>query len=62
MKNALIILAGGIGERLSNNQNIPKQYIKIGSTNIIEYFLENLEKEIFDIIVIFCKKKMKINI
>ena len=59
MQNALIILSGGIGKRLSNNQNIPKQYIKIGSTNIIEYFLENLEKEIFDIIVIVCKKKMK---
>ena len=58
MKNALIILAGGIGRRLSNSTNTPKQYIKIGSTNIIEYFLKNLDKNIFDIIVIVCVLKM----
>ena len=59
MLNALIILAGGSGKRLSNSTKIPKQYIKIGSINIIEFFLENLDKNIFDLIVIVCDFKMK---
>ena len=40
MKNALILLAGGTGKRL--NSKIPKQFLKIGNSNIIEYFLYNL--------------------
>ena len=59
MLKTLIILAGGSGQRLINVKKIPKQYIAIGSTNIIEYFLERLEKNIFDIIVIVCDNKMK---
>ena len=59
MKNALIILAGGSGKRLSYLTNTPKQYIKIGSKNIIEYFLDNLDKNIFDIIVIVCESKLR---
>ena len=59
MPNALIILAGGSGKRLNNPTKIPKQYIKISSINIIEYFLENLDKNIFDIIVIVCDSEMK---
>ena len=59
MQNALIILAGGSGKRLSNSPKIPKQYIKSESMNIIEFFLENLDKNIFDIIVIVCDFKMK---
>ena len=39
MQTALIILAGGSSQRLDNSKNIPKQYIKIGSTNMIEFFL-----------------------
>ena len=39
MKTALIILAGGQGKRVGNKGNIPKQYIKIGNTNLIEYFV-----------------------
>ena len=50
MLTSLIILAGGSGLRLINSSKVPKQYISIGSNNIIEYFLENLEKNIFDII------------
>ena len=59
MQNALIILAGGYSQRFGTLIKIPKQYIKIGSTNIIGYFLDNLDKNIFDIIVIVCDYKMK---
>ena len=59
MQNALIILAGGSGKRLNNSPKIPKQYIKMRSINIIEFFLKNLDKNIFDIIVIVCDFKMK---
>ena len=37
MKNALILLAGGQGKRLKSKK--PKQFLKIGNTNLIEYFL-----------------------
>jgi len=57
MKNALILLAGGTGKRL--NSKIPKQFLNIGSSNIIEYFLCNLDPEIFDIIVIAIEEKYK---
>ena len=69
MKNALILLAGGSGSRVKTK--IPKQFLKFGSSNIIEYFLFNLYPDIFDIIVIstqahykekylkFIKKKYK---
>jgi len=41
MKNALILLAGGTGRRLESVKNTePKQFIKIGNYNFIEYFLE----------------------
>ena len=53
MKNALILLAGGRGQR--TGLKIPKQYIKIGGANLVEYFLNNLDQNIFDIIVIACK-------
>ncbi len=53
MKNALILLAGGIGQR--TGLKVPKQYIKVGGTNLIEYFLTNLDQNIFDIIIIACK-------
>ena len=59
MKNALIILAGGTGKRLNNSKKIPKQFIKIDNINIIEYFLENLDNKIFDIIVIVCETKQR---
>ena len=45
MKNALILLAGGIGKRLGSDD--PKQFLKIGNTNLIEYFLNNLELNLF---------------
>ena len=57
MKNALILLAGGMGKRTGLNK--PKQFIKFGNTNLIEYFLLNLKNDIFDIVVIACKNKEK---
>ena len=57
MKNALILLAGGTGKRL--NTKTPKQFLKIGNSNIIEYFLYNLDPKIFDIIVIAIDEKYK---
>ena len=47
MKNALILLAGGKGRRLYRAKNtVPKQFIKIGNYNLIEYFLRNLDEKI----------------
>ena len=57
MKNALILLAGGKGERLKNKE--PKQFIKIGGTTLIDYFLSNLDSSFFEIIVIAINKKNK---
>ena len=57
MKNALILLAGGSGTRFSNTKNtIPKQFIKIGNYNFIEFFLRNLDEKIFDRIQIVANK------
>ena len=39
MKNALILLAGGEGKRLKSKD--PKQFLRIGGTSLIEYFLSN---------------------
>mgnify|MGYP006202581039 FL=1 len=57
MKNALILLAGGKGERLGNGE--PKQFLKIGNSNLIEYFLNHLNESIFDIVVIAIQNKDK---
>ena len=57
MKNALILLAGGLGKRLRTKD--PKQFLKIGNSNFIEYFLSNLDNKIFDIIIIAVNKKHK---
>ena len=62
MNNALIILAGGIGKRLNNSKKIPKQFIKFNSFNLIEYFLQNLDQNIFDIIQIVVNESMQKNI
>ena len=60
MKNALILLAGGEGKRFAiTKKTKPKQFIKIGNNNFIEYFLENLDEEIFDIIQIVVKKSLQ---
>jgi len=50
MKNGLILLAGGSGTRARLNR--PKQFFNIENSNIIEYFLSNLDSKLFDIIVI----------
>ena len=57
MKNSLILLAGGVGTRLSSKD--PKQFSKIGNTNLIEYFLNNLDSRLFDIIIIATKPKFR---
>ncbi len=57
MKNALILLAGGVGERLAFKD--PKQFSKIGNTNLIEYFLNNLDSRLFNIIVIATKLEFR---
>ena len=59
MNNALIILAGGIGKRLNNSNKIPKQFIKFQSNNLIEYFLQNLDQNIFDVIQIVVKPNLQ---
>ena len=57
MKNALILLAGGTGRRLDSAKNtVPKQFIKIGNYNLIEYFLRNLDQKIFNRIHIVVNK------
>jgi len=55
MKNALVILAGGEGKRIGGT--IPKQFKKNGKYNFIEYLLNNISINRFDILVITCKKK-----
>lgn len=57
MKNALILLAGGSGKRMGLSR--PKQFYKIGNLNLIEYFLTNLDRRIFDIIIIASKTSEK---
>jgi 2-C-methyl-D-erythritol 4-phosphate cytidylyltransferase/2-C-methyl-D-erythritol 2,4-cyclodiphosphate synthase len=60
MKNALILLAGGTGRRLDNAKNtVPKQFIKIGNYNLIEYFLRNLDQKIFNRIHIVVNNAMQ---
>lgn len=54
MKNSLILLAGGEGKR--TGLKTPKQFIKFGNTNFLNYFLSNLNNNFFDIIVIATKK------
>jgi len=55
IKNALVILAGGKGKRFG--QKIPKQFLKIGNSNFLNYFIQNLDISNFDIINISIDKK-----
>ena len=57
MKNALILLAGGDGQRF--DKSVPKQFFKVGNCNFIEYFFRNLDPNIFSIICIVVKKEYK---
>ena len=61
MKNALIILAGGDGKRFSKLNKIPKQFIKINSQNLIQYFLNDLDSKIFEKIHIIGFSKSQLN-
>ena len=53
IKNALVILAGGIGSRFS--KKIPKQFIEINGENLIQFFLKRIDSSNFDIILIVHK-------
>ncbi len=55
MKNALVILAGGKGERFS--QKTPKQFYEKDGNAIINIFLSNLEINLFKFIVITINNK-----
>ena len=66
IKNALVILAGGIGTRFG--KKLPKQFIEINGENLIQFFLRRIDTTNFNIIVIVHKKsyskyinKIKIN-
>ena len=47
MKNALVILAGGKGARIGGAT--PKQFKKYGQYNFIEYLLNNIQLNCFDL-------------
>ncbi len=53
-KNALVILAGGIGSRFG--KKFPKQFIQINGENLIYFFLKRIEYNKFDNIVVVHKK------
>ena len=47
MKNALVILAGGVGSRFGDK--IPKQFIKFNKYNFIEHFIMNINTDFFEL-------------
>ena len=49
IKNALVILAGGIGTRFG--KKLPKQFIEINGENLIQFFLRRIDTTNFNIIV-----------
>ncbi|MBD1147694.1 2-C-methyl-D-erythritol 2,4-cyclodiphosphate synthase [Pelagibacterales bacterium SAG-MED31] len=53
-KNALVILAGGSSKRFK--KKLPKQFNEINGTNLIDFFLDRIDTNNFDIIVIVIKK------
>jgi len=66
IENALVILAGGNGSRFG--KKLPKQFTQINGENLIHFFLNRIDINNFDIIVIVCKisyfkylKKLKYN-
>ena len=52
-KNALVILAGGTGERFK--KKLPKQFNEINGTNLIDFFLNRIDTTNFDIILVVVK-------
>ncbi len=57
MKNALVILAGGKGKRFG--QKSPKQFLEVGNSNILNIFLTNLQKDLFNYVVVAIDKKYR---
>ena len=56
-KNALVILAGGYGKRFK--KKLPKQFNKNNGENLIDFFLNRIDTNIFDIILIVTKKSFQ---
>ena len=56
-KNALVILAGGYGKRFK--KKLPKQFNEINGENLIDFFLNRIDTNIFDIILIVTKKSFQ---
>lgn len=55
MKNHVILLAGGVGQRM--HSDIPKQFIKVNDKPIIAYTIENFQKNTsVETITIVCVK------
>ncbi len=54
IKNALVILAGGRGKRFNNK--LPKQFNEINGENLIDFFLNRIETNFFDIILIVIRR------
>ena len=52
-ENALVILAGGVGTRFG--KRIPKQFNEINGENLIQFFLNRIDVNNFDIILIVHK-------
>ena len=57
MENALVILAGGKGERFG--KKLPKQFYKIGNQTILDIFISILDTKSFKYIVISAHKKYR---
>ena len=57
MQNALVILAGGKGERFG--KKLPKQFYKLGNKTILDIFLSSLDASPFQFIVLSVDKKYR---
>ena len=57
LQNALVILAGGYGKRFK--KKLPKQFNEINGENLIDFFLNRIDTNIFDIILIVTKNLFK---
>ncbi len=54
IKNALVILAGGIGTRFGDK--VPKQFNEINGKNLVHFFLKRIDANNLDLVLIVIKK------
>ena len=54
IKNALVILAGGIGTRFGDK--VPKQFTEINGKNLLHFFLKHIDTNNLDLVLIVIKK------